>query len=140
MLRGYHVHFSLQRQALSSTSCVDAGASSLNVQNSRTCSPGIVQTNERFQPWTTMERLDLQGLATILCRIRHAPYEPAMNQFKQIDSLGVTMLQAHKTGDSFEIMMSPRVDKLLFLNLRSSGAQNGFIAFQSVALLFCFLL
>ena len=49
------------------------------------------------------------------------------------------MLQVHKTG-SLEVMMSPRVDKLLFLNLRSSGAPNGFIAPQSVALLSCFLL
>ena len=63
-----------------------------------------------------------------------------MNQFNQIDSLGGTMLQAHKTGGSLEVMMSRKVDKLLFLNLRSSGTPNGFIAPQSVALLSCFLL
>ena len=50
------------------------------------------------------------------------------------------MLQAHKTGGSLEVMMSRKVDKLLFLNLRSSGTPNGFIAPQSVALLSCFLL
>lgn len=77
-----------------------------------------------------MDRLDLQGLATILCRIRHAPYESAMDQFNQIDFLGGKVLQAHTTGGSLEVMMSPRADKLLFLNLRGSGAQNGFIAPQ----------